>query len=68
MLGFLWQIEASAITLHDLQKRLPSNSPLIRIFLVAEQYAYGGVEITSEETEKYYELLKKEVKENEEVL
>lgn len=68
MLGFLWQIEASAITLHDLQKRLPSNSPLIRIFLVAEHYAYGGVEITSEEMEKYYELLKKEVKENDEVL
>ena len=68
MLGFLWQIEASAITLHDLQKRLPSNSPLIRIFLVAEHYAYGGVEITSEEMAKYYELLKKEVKENDEVL
>lgn len=60
-LAYYWQLEASAITLRDLQKRLPPNSPLIQIFLVAEQHAYGKAALSPENMHKYLEMLRSEV-------
>lgn len=62
-LGMLWQKEPSAITPFDLQKRLPSHSPLLHIFGIAEQYAYGGGILSTDEMEDYLVRLNKEMEE-----
>ncbi len=62
-LGLSWQVEPSAITPIDLQKRLPSHSPLKHIFAAAEQYAYGGGSLTVDQMKDYIHLLKTELEE-----
>ncbi len=60
-LGLLWETEAGAITLADLQRRLPENSGLITIFTAAEQSAYSGQELSAKEMQKFTTILKKEL-------
>lgn len=43
-LASAWNMEPSTITLHDLQRRLPEGSPLIRIFAEIERNAYCGAD------------------------
>lgn len=57
-LAHLWQIEPSAITLYDLQNRCENNSPLIEIFTIAQQHAYGGKNLTIDEMQQFYTTLK----------
>jgi hypothetical protein len=60
-LGMLWQIEASAITLADLQQRLPASSGLIEIFSGAEQAAYSGSKLSTDQMQKYTNTIRKEL-------
>lgn len=62
-LGMLWQKQPSAITPFDLQKRLPSHSPLLHIFGIAEQHAYGGGILSTDEMKDYLAQLQKEMEE-----
>jgi hypothetical protein len=62
-LGVLWQITPSAITLIDLQKRLPPHSPLLHIFAAVEQHTYGSGRLSADDMKEYYQLLKKELEE-----
>ncbi|MEE4243399.1 MAG: BatD family protein [Desulfopila sp.] len=59
--AFLWQKEPSAITLADLQKRLPPDSPFIHIFSTAEKFRYGGPPPTNEEMRTFLDTLEKEL-------
>jgi len=60
-LGLLWNMEAAAITLADLQKRLPSDSAFCRIFSAAEESAYSGQELTTKQMQQFAADLKKEL-------
>ncbi len=60
-LGLAWETEAAAITLADLEKRLPAESVLVKIFRAAEESAYGGQELNSEQSRKFAEALKREL-------
>jgi len=60
-LGLLWETESAAITLANLQKRLPSNSVLLSIFSAAEESAYSGQELNAEQMQDYSRGLKKEL-------
>ncbi len=62
-LGLLWQIEPSTITQQDLAMRLPSHSPIVQIFSTAEQHAYGGMTLSSEEMKDCLYLLRQELEE-----
>jgi len=61
-LGLLWETEAAAITLVDLQKRLLPDSVLCQIFSAAEESAYGGQGLTKEQMQQYADALQKEFK------
>ncbi len=41
-LGEHYGLEPAALTLADLEQRLPANSPLLALFSAAEEVAYGG--------------------------
>ena len=60
-LGLAWETEAAAITLADLETRLPADSVLLEIFQAAEESAYGGQELNSEQSRKFAEALKREL-------
>ncbi|HIP38312.1 MAG TPA: protein BatD [Desulfocapsa sulfexigens] len=60
-LGLAWETEAAAITLADLEKRLPVGSVLVEIFRAAEESAYGGQELSSAQGRKFAEALKQEL-------
>ncbi len=60
-LGLVWDSEASAITLADLRQRLPEDSPLITIFGAAEESAYGGQELNSQQMQDFADRLQKEL-------
>ncbi len=60
-LGLLWGMEAAAITLADLQNRLPKESVLCTIFNAAEESAYSGQELSKEEMQEFTSSLKKEL-------
>ncbi len=60
-LGLLWETEAGAITLADLQQRLPEGSGLITIFTAAEQSAYSGQELSAREMREFTTMLKNEL-------
>lgn len=60
-LGLAWETEATAITLSDLEKRLPAGSVLVEIFRAAEESAYGGQELNSEQSRKFADALKEEL-------
>lgn len=38
----LWGINPSAITLADLKRRLPADSPVLKVFAKGDAFAYGG--------------------------
>lgn len=56
-LGHLWQMEPSAITLYDLRNRHDTPSPLLEIFTAAQQYAYGGRNLSKDEMQRFYSTL-----------
>ncbi len=60
-LGLLWNMEAAAITLADLQGRLTPDSVLVGIFKAAEDSAYSGQELTKEQMQEFSAGLKKEL-------
>ncbi len=60
-LGQLWDMEAGAITLADLQKRLPQDSVLCVIFSAAEESAYSGQELSKQQMQEFADSLKKEL-------
>ena len=60
-LGLLWHTEAAAITLADLQKRLPQDSVLTSIFRAAEESAYSGQELSEQQMRDFASSLKKEL-------
>ena len=60
-LGLAWETEAAAITLADIEKRLPAGSVLVEIFRAAEESAYGGQELSGEQSRKFAEALKQEL-------
>jgi hypothetical protein len=59
-LALPWKMTPAAITLRDLQKRIP-DSALIPLFSTAEKHVYGKVHLSSEEMKTYYDVLKKEL-------
>lgn len=60
-LGLLWDCEAGAITLADLRQRLPEGSSLIAIFSAAEESAYGGQDLSSQQMQEFADRLQKEL-------
>lgn len=60
-LGLLWETESAAITLANLQKRLPSDSVLLTIFSAAEESAYSGHELNAQQMQDFSRGLKKEL-------
>ena len=60
-LGLVWETEAGAITYADLQKRLPGDSPLLTIFSAADESAYGGHGLNSQQMQGFVDDLKKEL-------
>lgn len=60
-LGLLWNSEAGAITLADLQQRLSADSSLIIIFTAAEESAYGGQELNMQQMQNFAARLQKEL-------
>ncbi len=63
LLGHHWQIEPSAITLADLQARLPASSGLITIFAAAEQGAYANHTLSPAQIRQYAEQIEQELSE-----
>lgn len=62
-LGLRWQIAAEAITLADLRQRLPTGSPLIEIFALAEGSMYGsGAGVTSAGMTSYAGVVETELR------
>ncbi len=60
-LGLLWNTEGAAITLADLQKRLPPDSVLCVIFSAAEESAYSGQSLSKQQMQDFADSLKKEL-------
>ena len=60
-LGLLWNSEAGAITLADLKQRLPEDSSLITIFTAAEESAYGGQELNTQQMQNFATRLQREL-------
>jgi len=60
-LGLVWNIEAAAITLADLKKRLPEESVLLGVFNAAEESAYGGQELSQQQMQEFSDRLKVEL-------
>jgi len=60
-LALPWKMAPAAITLHDLQSRLPADSPLILLFAATEEHAYGGLHLSTEEMKKYFTVVEKEL-------
>ena len=52
---------ASAMTLADLVATVEEDSPLIRIYSMAEEAVYGGASLTAMEMLTYYDEIKKEL-------
>ena len=55
-LASAWNMEPSTITLHDLQRRLPEDSPLIQIFSTIERNAYCGADKTQMDTREMNDI------------
>jgi hypothetical protein len=60
-LGLVWQTEGAAITLADLQRRLPEDSVLLAIFSAAEESAYGGQKLSSQQMQEFADAMNKEL-------
>lgn len=60
-LGFVWDVEAGAITLADLKKRLPGDSVLLEVFSAADESAYGGQELNQQQMQDFSDRLKSEL-------
>jgi len=60
-LGMAWQVEGAAVTLADLEKKLEPDSKLIDIFSMADQAAYGGQTLSSEEMQQLHMQLESEL-------
>jgi len=60
-LGLLWQTEAAAITANDLEQRLEPGSSLIAVFQMADQAAYGGLSLSSQEMDLHYSRIQEEL-------
>jgi len=60
-LGLLWDVEAGAITLADLRKRLSADSVLLEVFSAADESAYGGQELNQQQMQAFADHLKKEL-------
>jgi hypothetical protein len=60
-LALVWETESGAITLGDLQKRLPGDSVLLAVFKAADESAYGGQELSQQEMQDYADRLKNEL-------
>jgi BatD DUF11 like domain len=60
-LGLVWETEAGAITYADLQKRLSKDSALLTVLRAADESAYGGQELSSQQMQEFADGLKKEL-------
>ena len=60
-LGLVWDVEAGAITLADLKKRLPEDSRLLEVFSAADESAYGGQELSQQQMQNFSDRLKSEL-------
>jgi oxygen tolerance protein BatD len=60
-LGLIWETEAGAITYADLEKRLARDSILLTVFRAADESAYGGQELSSQQMQEFADGLKKEL-------
>ena len=60
-LGLVWQTEGAAITLADLQRRLPEDSVLLAIFSAAEESAYGGQKLSSQQMQEFADAMNNEL-------
>ncbi len=60
-LGLVWDVEAGAITLADLKKRLPEDSVLLAVFSAADESAYGGQELSRQQMQEFSDRLKSEL-------
>jgi len=60
-LGLHWQTEAAAITANDLEQRLEPGSSLITVFQMADQAAYGGLNLSAKEMDFHYSRIQEEL-------
>jgi len=60
-LGQIWQLPPEAISLADLTRRLPADSPLITIFRTADEAAYGAGRLSGEKMAEFYHQLHTEL-------
>jgi len=60
-LGLVWDVEAGAITLADLEKRLPEDSIILEVFGAADESAYGGQELNQGQMQDFYDRLKNDL-------
>ena len=63
ILGRCWQIEPTAITLADLEKRLQPSSGLIAVFAEAERGAYANYALSADRIREYSGIIYKELSE-----
>ncbi len=56
--------EPASLILSDLKNMLPAESPLIEIFAVAQEHAYGGGRLTVAQMEQYRQQLRSSLEEN----
>ncbi len=62
-LGLQWDIEPTAISLADIEKRLTTHPQLIEIFAAAEHAAYGGTHLSFETMQNYLETVQRDLEE-----
>jgi len=60
-LGEIWRLEARAITLADLQQRLPADAPLLDIFTRLEHTGYSGNSLDQTTLETMLQTTRKEL-------
>lgn len=60
-LGLHYQTEAAAITANDLEQWLEPGSSLIAVFRMADQAAYGGLDLSAEEMDLHYSKIQEEL-------
>jgi hypothetical protein len=60
-LALVWEVSSGAITLADLQKRLPEDSVLLAVFRAADESAYGGQKLSQQEMKEFVDRLRSEL-------
>ncbi|MCI5150831.1 MAG: hypothetical protein D3916_15860, partial [Candidatus Electrothrix sp. MAN1_4] len=59
--GEVWDLAPEAVTLADLEQRLPAEAPLRVVFTRLEQSGYAGEQLTQQELKEILQTTKKEL-------